>query len=411
MPKGTHKPLTEKSIRALKPDCPKRRHFDEKGLYLELSPSGGKWWRLKFRFGGKEKLLSLGVYPEVGLAEARKRRDSVRALLAQGRDPSAERKAAKHAKRIAALNTLEAVAGAWLDHRADGWATHTLNNIRASLENHVFPRIGDRPIAEITPAEVRDTVKAIDAGGARETAGRVFQRLQSIFRYAVQHDLCSADPTYSLKPSEILSPQRVQHRAALAERDMPEFLHKLDAYDGDPTTRNALEFLMLTATRPGETRGATWAEIDEAKALWRIPAERMKMKTEHLVPLSRQALAVLKRARELSADGYVFPSPFYPGKPLSDGTLNSALARLGYKGLATAHGFRTLFSTAANEAGWSADAIERQLAHEERDEVRGAYNRALMLPERGRLMTWWGKRLDALRRGTPAPAQVAGSYR
>jgi integrase len=392
--------LTDKAIRALQAGDPKRRHFDEKGLYLELSPAGGKWWRFKYRFAGKEKLLSMGVFPEVSLADARKRRDKARALLDDGVDPGAERKAEAQALRIAALNTLEAVARAWLAHMTPGWSEHTLGNITASLENHVFPRIGKRPVTEITAGEIRDAVKAIDAAGARDQAGRVFQRLKAIYRYSIQHDLCEADPTYSLRPSEILSRQDVKHRAALAERDVPVFLRKLDSYEGDPNTRNALEFLMLTATRPGETRGATWPEIDEDRALWRIPAERMKMKTEHLVPLSPQALAVLKRARELaSSSPLVFPSPFYPGKPLSENTLNSMLARLGYKGMATAHGFRTLFSTVANEAGWNADAIERQLAHEERDAVRGAYNRALMLPERTKLMKWWGDKIDALRQG------------
>lgn len=404
-------PLTDKAIRALKASDPKRRHFDEKGLYLELSPAGGKWWRFKYRFAGKEKRLSLGVYPEVGLADARKRRDEVRALLADGIDPGVARKAEAQAQRVAALNTLEPVARAWLAHRSEGWGQSTYDKIEASLANHVFPRIGKRPVAELTAGEIRDTVQAIDAAGARDQAGRVFQRLRAVFRYAVQHELCATDPTYSLRPAEILSPQKVQHRPALAERDLPEFLRNLDAYEGDANTRNALTFLMLTATRPGETRGATWAEIDEDRAMWRIAAGRMKMKTEHLVPLSPQALAVLKRARELAGNGaLIFPSPFYPGKPLSENTLNSMLARMGYKGIATAHGFRTLFSTCANEAGWNADAIERQLAHEERDEVRGAYNRALMLPERIKLMQWWGNKLDELRKGaavTPIRAKKA----
>lgn len=392
-------PLTDVAIRRVKAGPKPQRLFDGKGLYLEVAPAGGKWWRLKYRHAGKEKRLSLGVYPEVGLAEARRRCGEARALLEQGVDPAANRKAEKTAQQLAALNTLETVARAWLALRAEKWTPGTLAAITASLSNHVFPRLGSRPLADITPGEIRDTVKAIDAAGARETAGRVFQRLQSIYRYAVQHDLCATDATYSLRPAEILSRLQVQHRAALSERAAPEFLQRLAAYDGDPNTRNALEFLLLTATRPGETRGARWDEVDEEKALWRIPAQRMKMKTEHLVPLSQQALAVLKRARELAgASELVFPSPYYPGKPLSDGTLNSALARLGYKGIATAHGFRTLFSTCANEAGWNADAIERQLAHEERDEVRGAYNRALLLPERTKLMTWWGSKVDALRK-------------
>lgn len=393
-------PLTDTAVRRAKPADKPQRLFDAGGLYLEVSPAGGKWWRLKYRFGGKEKRLSLGVYPDVRLAEARERRDQARKQLAAGTDPGQARKAEKEADRIAALNTLEAVARDWLGHRAQGWAAHTHDNIMASLQNHVFPTLGARPVSDITPAEIREAVKTIDKGGARETAGRVFQRLRAIFRYAVQHDLCAADPTYPLKAAEILSPHKAQHRAALAEADVHDFLRRLDAYDGNPSTRAALELLMLTAVRPGELRGARWVEFDEAKAVWRVPAERMKMKTEHLVPLSKQALATLERARAAGGRSeLVFPSPYYPRKPLSDGTLNSALARLGYKGIATAHGFRTLFSTAANEAGWNPDAIERQLAHEPRDEVRGAYNRAKWMPDRTKLMQWWADRIDELRKG------------
>ena len=268
----------------------------------------------------------------------------------------------------------------------------------ASLENDVFPKLGERVTDGVQPGDIRALVQSIEARGAGETATRVFQRLRAIFRYAIAHELVDTDPTYPLNPAEIFKPRKTAHRAALSERDVPTFLGKLDAYGGDPTTQAALTLLMMTATRPGELRGARWDEFDELTSTWRIQASRMKMKTEHTVPLSKQALALLKQLRKLSGTGpLVFPSPFYPGKPLSDGTLNSALARLGYKGIATAHGFRTLFSTCANEAGWNSDVIEKQLAHEERDDVRGAYNRAQRLGERVKLMQWWSDRLDSLR--------------
>jgi integrase len=255
-------------------------------------------------------------------------------------------------------------------------------------------------VEDIQPGDIRKLVQAIEARGAGETAGRVFQRLRAIFRYAVGHELITTDPTYSLKPAEIFKPRKVQHRSALAERDVPTYLHRLANYEGDPTTAAALTLLMLTAVRPGELRGARWDEIDTERALWRIPAERMKMKTEHTVPLSKQALAVLDIMHPLTGNGeLVLPSPFYPGKPLSDGTLNSALARMGYKGMATAHGFRTLFSTCANEAGWNSAHIEKQLAHEDRDDVRSAYNRAQWLEERTKMMQWWADRIDQLRKG------------
>lgn len=392
--------LSDTLIKNTKPSDKPQKLFDGGGLYLEVKPSGGKLWRLKYRVGGKEKLLSLGAYPSVSLKEARKGRDNAKEQLAQGNDPSALRQAAKAEQRAQALNTLEAVTMAWLEHRADAWVERTRGVILASFQNHVFPTLGQRAMADIQPADIRKLVKHIEASGASETAGRVFQRLRAIFRYAIAHDVTASDPTYPLKPAEIFKPRTVTHRAALAESDVPLFLHRLAQYEGDPTTRAALTLLMLTAVRPGELRGARWAEINTERALWRIPAERMKMKTEHTVPLSTQALALLAQLHPLTGRGpLVFPSPFYPGKPLSDGTLNSALARMGYKGLATAHGFRTLFSTCANEAGWNSDHIEKQLAHEERDEVRGAYNRAQWLAERAKLMQWWADRIDTLRQG------------
>ena len=393
-------PLTDTAARNAKPGPKVQRLFDGGGLYLEVTPAGGKWWRLKYRLDGKENRVSLGTYPEVGLKLARERRDEARALVATGKDPSQVKKAAKAAKRAAMLNTFEAVAGAWMEKNGTDWEPGTHDKVKASFVNHVFKAIGAKPIACIKPADVRALVQAIEAEGARETAGRVFQRIKAVFRYAVAHELVEQDPTYPLKPSEILRKQTTRHRAAMAERDVPQFMRLLEEYRGEPSTKAALRLLMLTAVRPGELRGARWEEFDLDRALWRIPAERMKMKTEHTVPLSPQALELLKGMRPSeAATGLVFPSPFYPGKPISDGTLNSALARMGYKGTATAHGFRTLFSTCANEAGWNTDVIEKQLAHEERDEVRAAYNRASWLPERQKLMAWWADHLDTIAAG------------
>jgi len=300
--------LTETAIRKAKPGAKPQRLFDGGGLYLEVTPSGGKWWRLKFRFGGKEKLLSMGTYPDTGLKEARQRRDDARKLIAEGTDPALARKADKAAKEAEAFQTLEAVARAWLAHRADAWVERTRGMILASLENNVFPKLGARPIAEIQPGDIRALVQGIEKRGAGETAGRVFQRLRSIFRYAVAHELVATDPTYPLKPAEIFKPRKVEHRAALAERDVPEFLQRLAAYEGDPTTAAALTLLMLTAVRPGELRGAQWAEIDLENALWRVPAARMKMKTEHTVPLSKQARAALKAVNSVPAAAEVMPS-------------------------------------------------------------------------------------------------------
>lgn len=401
--------LTDTKLRSLKPTERPQRFFDGDGLYIEIRPNGGKWWRFKYRYEGKEKLLSFGTYPEVPLALARTRRAEARQLVAAGTDPSAARQEAKRARQRDALSTVEAVSRAWLAHRASGWTTGTLEAITASLARHVFPVLGTRPIREIAARDIKHVVQAIDKLGAGETAERVFQRLRSIYRYALSEDLVEADPTYPLKPTEIFKPRSSNHRLALAEADMPDFFRKVDAYEGDPSTKAALELLILTAVRPGELRGARWKEMDEARSLWRIPAERMKVAAEHLVPLSTQALRLLKcmRASSTSHD-LVFPSPFYPGKPLSDGTLNSALARLGYKGVATAHGFRTLFATCANENGWNSDVIEKQLSNKKRSDVTDAYNRAKWPAQRTKLMQWWADHLDALRKAPGVlPIKVA----
>ncbi len=337
---------------------------------------------------------------EVGIACVPLAITLCRPSLADGTDPSQARKAAKSAAHAATLNTFEAVAGAWLKKCAPDWDQCTHDLVRASFDNHVFPRIGGTPVSGVRPAEIRDLVQAIEAGGARETAGRVFQRIKAVYRYAAAHDLVEQDPTYPLKPSEILRRQTVRHRAAMTEKDMPQFARLLAEYQGEPVTIAALKLLVLTAVRPGELRGAKWGEFDMARALWRIPAERMKMKTEHTVPLSTQSLALLKTlGGDAEGGALLFPSPYYPGKPISDGTLNSALSRMGFKGTATAHGFRTLFSTCANEGGWNTDVIEKQLAHEERNDVRAAYNRASWMAERQKLMQWWADHLERIQAG------------
>lgn len=259
-------------------------------------------------------------------------------------------------------------------------------------------------MSAITPRQVMDIVKTIEKRGAGEIAMRVLQRVKAIYRYGVTHQRIEQNPMLDLVPSEILKPRRVQHRAALSPADLPEFLAKLGVYQGEPHTINALRLLMLTATRPGEVRGARWDEFDLEAKLWRIPAERMKMRMEHVVPLSDQAVALVEAMQPLSGHReLVFPSPFYPSKPLSENTFNSAMARMGYKYLATAHGFRALFSTVANESGWTADAIERQLAHAERDQVRAAYDRGARLQERIKLMNWWADYLDCRKLGKTLP--------
>jgi integrase len=372
------------------------KHADGAGLYLEVTPAGGRYWRMKYRFSGKEKRLAFGVYPTVSLKDARERRDGARKALSGGEDPGALRKAAKVKVLHEAANTFEAVTTDWLAHQAGRWETITLERTKASLSADVYPAIGARPMATVTTREVMEIVKKIEARGASEMAMRVLQRIKAVFRYAVTHHRIDHNPMLDLVPSEILRPRRIQHRPALANQELPDFLAKVDAYQGDIHTVCALRLLILTAVRPGEVRGARWSEFDLDGSLWRIPAERMKMRADHVVPLSKQSVEVVRQMLPLSGErDLVFPSPYYPSKSLSENTLNSALSRMGYRGEATAHGFRALFSTVANEAGWKPEVIERQLAHVERNQVRAAYNRSTYLQDRAELMQWWANYLDS----------------
>lgn len=380
------------------------RHWDGGGLYLEVSPGGGRYWRLKYRHGGKEKRLALGVYPAVGLKEARERRAAARHALDRGDDPGELRRAEKERVVSEAAETFEAIAREWLGHQSGAWSAGHAERIRTGLVADVFPKIGRRPIAQLRPREVAAVVKGIEARGAGETADRTLQRIKAVFRYAVTHERIEANPMLDLKPAELLKPRQEVHRLAMNEKDVPGFLAKLDTYEGDPTTAAALRLLLLTALRPGELRGLRWSEFNVDAAELRIPGERMKMKAPHVVPLSRQALAVIEAQQRISGGReLVFPSPSRPALPLSENTLNSALARMGFKGHATAHGFRSLFSSTANECGRDADVIERQLAHKERNRVRAAYHRAEYLGHRRELLQWWADWVDGRRHGRVIP--------
>jgi len=390
-------PLTDAQLRNL---TEPGKHADGFGLYLELTKAGGRYWRMKYRYGGKEKRLAFGVYPGVSLKDARDLATKARQVLKDGSDPGELRRADKAKAVHETVNTLEAVARDWMKHQSARWDTETAGRIRATLENDIFKTLGSRPLAAIKPGEIMDAVKKIEARGAADQAGRVLQRVKAVYRWAVIHERIDANPMLDLVPSEVLKPRTVQHRAAMTDKELPEFLPKLAAYEGDPTTVHGLRFMILTATRPGETRGALWAEFDLDAALWVIPAERMKMRTEHRVPLSAQAVEILRFMQTLSGDcALVFPSPVYRSKPLSENTFNSALARMGYKYTATAHGFRALFSTVANENNWNPDVIERQLAHKEANEIRAAYHRSTYLKDRERLMQWWADYLDGRKAG------------
>jgi integrase len=394
--------LTDTALRQAKPTSRTRKLFDGGGLYLLIAPTGGKWWRLKYRFGGKEKLLSLGTYPGVGLREARERRESARRLLRSGIDPSEQRKTQKTAQKIAEacqLNTFEIVARDWFGKYSAPWASSHAETVLRRLERDVFPWLARRPISEITAAELLTALRRIESRGALETAHRVKQIIGQVFRYAVATGVASRDLTADLRGA--LPPVRESHHAALTNpAEVAGLVRAIQAYSGSFIVRSALLFSAYTFGRPGEIRAAEWREIDFEHGVWRIGAERMKMRREHLVPLARQVVELLREIHPLTGGSrYIFTGRT-AARCLSENALTAALRRMGFERTEmTAHGFRTTASTLLNEQGWNRDAIERQLAHAERDEVRAAYNRAEHLGERRKMMQFWADYLDSLAAG------------
>jgi integrase len=387
--------LSDTTVRRAKPGEKQRKLFDAHGLYLLLAPTGSRWWRLKYRFAGKEKLLALGSYPEVSLKEARVRCHDARKKLAAGVDPSADRKTTKAALAALGNGNFEAVAREWFEKFWPKLAPSHAITVIQRLEHNVFPWLGTRPIAEITAPEVLTVLRRIEARGALEVAHRVKQIIGQVFRYAVATGRTQRDPTGDLRGA--LPTRAERHHAALTKpADVAGLMRAIATYQGSFVTHCALRMSALTFARPGELRRAEWGEIDFDAGVWRIPAERMKMRRDHLVPLSRQAVEVLRALQPLtSSSRYLFPGARSAGRPMSENTICAALRYMGYeRGQMTAHGFRTLASTLLNEMGWAADAIERQLAHAEHDEVRGAYNRAEYLTERRRMMQAWADYLD-----------------
>lgn len=395
-------PLSDVAIRKAKPAAKPVKLADGAGLYLLLNPTGSKLWRWKYRIAGKEKLLALGAYPEVSLVDARNACTDARRLLAKGIDPSAARKEAKQARAeaaVAAADTFEAVAREWMERQ--GVAEVTSNKTRWLMESFLFPEIGTRPIAEITPRELLVALRKVEESGKLESARRAKIKAGQVFRYAVLEGKAETDPTATLRGA--LKAPRNRHHAAITDpTKMGELLRAIEGFSGQPVTLAALRLAPLVFVRPGELRQAEWAEINLDDALWRIPGERMKMKAAHLVPLSAQAVAVLRELQPLTGAGrYVFPSLRSASRPMSENTVNAALRRLGYSGdEMTGHGFRSMAATRLNEMGWNPDAIERQLAHAESNKVREAYTHAAQyLEERTRMMQAWADYLDALRAG------------
>lgn len=388
--------LSDISIRKAKAASKPQKLTDGRGLYLLLTPAGQRWWRFKYRFTGKEKLLSLGVYPDVSLKQARERCEEVRRLVAAGQDPSVARQAEKRAVREAAANDFETVAREWLENIKGDWSAQHHSDSLKRFEMFIFPKVGNRPIRDITAPELLAALRGIEARGTIESAHKVARACGQVFRFAIAAGRCDRNPAADLRGALKAKP-KAKPMAALGADDLPGLLVGIDSYDGDLQTRLALKLLALTFVRTNELRSATWAEIDLDKAEWTIPAERMKTKAPHHVPLARQTVDAFRQLQALNGSrDLIFPGR-RPTQPISKNTILFALYRMGYHSRMTAHGFRAIASTTLNELGYRPDVIERQLAHTEKNAVRAAYHRSQYLDDRRAMMQQWADHIDALR--------------
>ena len=403
-------PLTDTAIKNAKPRAKPYKLADERGLHLLVQPKGGRLWRMKYRVDGAdsqgqpkriERLLSFGSYPEVSLKSARDLRDEARKRIAEGVDPGQLKREAKIASALGASNSFGAVAEDYIRRmEQEGRAEATLKKVRW-LSALLKPVIGARPVAEVTPHELLAILKKVEQSGKRETAGRLRSFASRVFRYAVATARASDDPAHMLLGA--LVPPKAKHHAAITDpKALGELLRAIDGYRGQPATLFALRLAPHVFQRPGEVRQMEWSEVDFERAVWTIPAQRMKMREVHTVPLSSQAIGILRDAQALTGSGkFVFPSIRSRTRPMSENTINAALRRLGYEaGEMTAHGFRSTASSLLNESGkWNPDAIERALAHRESNQVRAAYHRSAYWTERVQMAQWWSDHLDVLRQG------------
>jgi integrase len=392
--------LTDTRARTAKPSAKPYKISDGGGMYLLVKSDGARYWRLDYRYAGKRRTLALGVYPTVSLSAARACREEARRLLSKNLDPAAAKKVAKRACKLANESTFEAVAGEWLANQRHRLAPRYCALLLARLQTDIFPQIGSRPVAEIDAPELLEALRKVEKRGVIETARRLRQICGQVFRFAVASGAAIHDPSVDLRGA-LKSPGRPRCHKAMPLDYLPYFLNALEGYDGDVRTRLALKLMVLTFPRTTELRAARWSEIEKLEGtepLWRVPAERMKMKEEHLVPLAPQAVALLRELRALpgsDSSPFLFPPPSRHGH-MSNNTMLYALYRMGYHSRATVHGFRAMASTTLNEMGFRAEVIERQLAHQERNAVRAAYNRAEYLTERRAMMKQWADYLDRL---------------
>lgn len=416
--------LSDTAVRNAKPKSKPYKLSDGEGLFLLVMPNGSKYWRMKYSFG-KEKLLAFGIYPDVSLSDARDKRAQARKKLAAGRDPGEEKKEAKRILIQKQENSFEVIAREWHENQKSKWTPYYAGKTLRRLEMHVFPgkpektprtssknpvesgflsdppKLGKGPIADISSQELLAVIRGIQETSGIDTAHRMLQVCGQIFTYAIITGRAANNPAALLKGA--LKPLVKKNRAYIKPNELSEFLKILETYNGTLLTKLAVKFLLLTFVRTGEMRGADWNEIDFDKAEWRIPAERMKMRETHIVPLSSQAIAILRELKALTGQGrYVFPNQNKPAAKMSENTVLYALYRMGYHSRATGHGFRSTASTVLHEHGFQSDVIERQLAHTERNQVKAAYNHAQYLSERRKMMQWWGDFLDQMAAKRPS---------
>jgi integrase len=390
--------LTDLVVKRAKPQVKPYKLADDKGLYLLVNTNGSKLWRWKYRVDGKEKLMSFGAYPEITLERARSERNEARKLLKGSVkvDPMAQRQADKRSQAAAANNSFQTVAQEWWKHWHTTKTERHATNVLRRLESDVFPKIGARPISEIQPSEIVGMVKAIEARGANDLAKRAFETCGQIFRFGIANDICQNNPTSLIKPSDMLKPTVKTNYARIDIKELPELMRRIEGYQGANITRLALKLMALTFVRTGELIGARWSEFDLEAGRWDIPAERMKMRTPHIVPLANQAIETLQVLHLLTGTKeLLFPGERDHAKPMSNNTLLGALKRMGYQGRMTGHGFRGVASTQLHEMGFRHDFIELQLAHQQRNAVSAAYNHATYLKDRAAMMQTWADYLSA----------------
>jgi integrase len=392
--------LTDTEIKKAKPKEKAYSLNDSGGLYLWITPAGGKLWRWAYRFDRKEKLMSLGKYPDVSLAQARERHAEARKLLATGVDPMAQRKAEKTAEKIAVENSFQSVTTQWLEHWQEGKSPRHVDSVRRRMEADILPCLGARPIAEIEAPELVAMANAIQDRGALDIAKRALETVGQVFRYGIAHGYAKRNPATEIRPSDILKSSPKINYARIDAKELPTLLRRIEVYQGKQVTRLAMKLMSMTFVRTTELIEAKWGEFDLENARWDIPAERMKMRTPHIVPLARQALEVLEMLRDFTGcNEWLFPGDLNAAQPMSNNTILAALKRMGYKGRMTGHGFRGLASTILHEQGYSHDHIELQLAHAPRNAVSAAYNHALYLEPRARMMQDWADFLERTQRG------------